>query len=220
LFDTDLCRKIWCFGLPPDSEANVLVDQTRGVQYLTEGKDSICGGFYQASSSGVFCGEPLRGVRFNLLDVKLHPDSNHRNGTQLLPAARRAFAASTMKAGPRLLEPLYKCSVTVPRDHMDGVYTTLRQRRASIEGSDMDTKDGMEVIEAFLPVSESFGFTELLRRNTGGKAFPQLSFSHWSILEGDLNDPASRGHQIMLEVRKRKGLKSQPPQFSDLCDRL
>mmetsp|Transcript_45144 Transcript_45144/g.88610 ORF Transcript_45144/g.88610 Transcript_45144/m.88610 type:complete len:126 (+) Transcript_45144:2434-2811(+) len=125
-----------------------------------------------------------------------------------------------MKAGPRLLEPLYKCSVTVPRDHMDGVYTTLRQRRASIEGSDMDTKDGMEVIEAFLPVSESFGFTELLRRNTGGKAFPQLSFSHWSILEGDLNDPASRGHQIMLEVRKRKGLKSQPPQFSDLCDRL
>jgi elongation factor 2 len=61
-------RKIWFFG--PDQEGpNVLVDQTKGVQYLNEIKDAFGSGFQWATKEGVLCEERMRGVRFNILDV-------------------------------------------------------------------------------------------------------------------------------------------------------
>jgi elongation factor 2 len=61
-------RKIWCFG-PDTTGPNVLVDMTRGVQYLNEIKDSTIKGFQWATKEGVLCEENIRGVRVNILDV-------------------------------------------------------------------------------------------------------------------------------------------------------
>jgi len=69
-------------------------------------------------------------------------------------------------------------------------------------------------------VAESFGFTGLLRENTGGKAFPQTIFSHWAQIKGDLNDTSSAGHRMVMEIRKRKGLKPELPAFANYCDKL
>jgi elongation factor 2 len=111
---------------------------------------------------------------------------------------------------------MYLCTVTVPQQAAAGVYSTLRLRRATIKsGEEVAVKGTTCTIEAFLPVAESFGFTELLRKNTSGQGFPQLSFSHWQLVKGDLNDPNSYGYKVMMDIRKRKGLKLELPTFSD-----
>lgn len=74
------CMKIWGFG-PADigvGGANVLVDQTKGIQYLNEIKESVNSGLLWASREGPLAEENMRSVRFNLLDCKLHADSIHR----------------------------------------------------------------------------------------------------------------------------------------------
>merc|ERR1719330_1115710 len=72
-YDITEARKIWCFG-PDTNGPNILIDATKGVQYLNEIKDSVVAGFQWATKEGVLCDENLRGTRFNIYDVTLHTD--------------------------------------------------------------------------------------------------------------------------------------------------
>merc|ERR1712066_103565 len=96
-FDITEARKIWCFG-PETNGPNIMVDCTKGVQYLNEIKDSCVAGFQWASKEGVLCDENLRSVRFNLYDVALHADAIHRGGGQIIPTARRVLYACVLTA--------------------------------------------------------------------------------------------------------------------------
>jgi len=131
-----------------------------------------------------------------------------------------------MKSGPRLLEPMYLCDITVPNDKVSGVYTTLQSRRGRIAPDAEDQSGGgLSKVKAYLPVLESFGFTQLLRQNTGGKAFPQMIFDHWELVESqkddiDITNPACKTHQCIMEVRTRKGLKAEMPDFNEYYDKL
>lgn len=213
-------RKIWSFGCPPDGKANILVDMTKGVAYMAEIKDSIVGSFFQTTSAGVYCNEALRGIRLNLEDVTLHPDAIHRGAGQLMPTTKRAIYAAQMKSEPALLEPVYLCDITVPNHCISGVYSTLNSRRGMIEGKEDRPGTPLTKVKAFLPVLESFGFTQLLRQNTGGQAFPQMIFSHWAMLDGSLDEDGSMPNKIMMDVRRRKGLKEEMPDFNEYYDKL
>merc|ERR1739846_104392 len=83
-YDITEARKIWCFG-PDTMGPNIVIDATKGVQYLNEIKDSVIAGFQWASKEGVLCDENMRGVRFNIYDVTLHTDAIHRGGGQIIP---------------------------------------------------------------------------------------------------------------------------------------
>jgi elongation factor 2 len=181
-YDWDImeARKIWAFGCPPDGKGNILSDTTKAAQFLSEIKEHVCSAFTQSTGGGVFCDEPLRGIRFNLEDVVLHADAIHRGAGQLMPCAKSVFSACQIKSGPRLMEPLYIVEVTVPQSSISGVYNTLNQRRGIVEKTTTKAGTPLSKVLAFLPVMESFGFTELLRKNTGGQAFPQMSFSHFA----------------------------------------
>ena len=69
-------------------------------------------------------------------------------------------------------------------------------------------------MKGFLPVAESFGFTSLLRQNTCGKAFLNMVFDHYDVIEGDVFDSKSRLHREVTSIRMRKGLKIEIPQSS------
>ena len=86
-------RSIWCFGCPPDGKANVLVDQTKGVAYLAEIKDSMVGAFGQATLGGCIAEETLRAIRYNFLDVTLHADAIHRGAGQIMPPTKRVMVS-------------------------------------------------------------------------------------------------------------------------------
>jgi len=213
-------RKVWSFGCPPDGLANIVVDITKGVQFLNEVKDHVVSAFKVVTSYGVLCEEVLRGVRFNLEDVKLHSDSIHRGPGQIIPCATKVFYGCQLASGPRLLEPMYSVEISVPLSAHNGVFATLNARRGEVV--EIQDKPGtpLSFIQAFLPVLESFGFTQLLRKNTGGKAFPQMKFSHWNEMIGDPLKEGTPAYASLMKTRKRKGLKCELPIFCDYFDKI
>jgi elongation factor 2 len=213
-WDVTEARKIWSFGCPPDAMGNAVVDCTRGVAYLTEAKSHVVSAFVQASNGGVLCDEVMRGVRFNIHEFKLHPDSVHRGAGQIMPCARKAFFGAQLASCPRILEPMYLVDISVPHVAIAGVFNTLNQKRGEIDLISDRVGTPMSQVKAFLPVAESFGFTELLRKNTGGKAFPQMTFSHWKVIDSDPLSAGTMAYTVLTETRERKGLKAELPKFT------
>jgi elongation factor 2 len=215
-WDVTDARKIWAFG-PDTTGANLLVDQTKAVQYLNEIKDSIVSGFQWATREGPIAEEPMRSVRFNVMDVTLHADAIHRGGGQIIPTARRVLYASTLLAEPGLLEPVFNVEIQVPEQAMGGIYGVLTRRRGHVYTEEQRVGTPLFTVKAYMPVNESFGFNADLRAATGGQAFPQSVFDHWAILPGGSPlDPATKPGQIITEARKRKGLKEQVPGYENV----
>ena len=220
-FDATDAMKIWSFG-PESTGANLLIDVTKGVQYLNEIKDSCVAGFQWASKEGVMCDENMRGIRFNVMDVTLHADAIHRGGGQIIPTCRRVIYASVLTASPRLQEPVYLCEIQCPESAVGGIYGVLNRRRGIVFEEMQVPGTPMFVVKAHLPVNESFGFTADLRSNTGGQAFPQCVFNHWQDMPGNPMDvnPSNKPYNIVVETRKRKGLKEGLPELSNYLDKL
>ena len=211
-------KKLWVFG-PDQSGPNFLIDQTKAVQYLNEIRDSMESAFQNVSKEGVLAEENLRGVRFGIQDVELHNDAIHRGGGQIIPTARRVYYASEMTATPRYQEPIYLCNIATPSDVMSGVYQCFSQRRGVVFNEESVQGTPLLEVKAYLPVSESFGFTAHLRSLTSGQAFPQCTFSHWDLINQDPFDIKSKAYQITMNIRKRKGLKQELPVLADYIDK-
>lgn len=219
-WDVTDARKIWCFG-PDTNGANLLVDQTKAVQYLNEIKDSVVSGFQWASKEGPVAEEPMRSCRFNIMDVTLHADAIHRGGGQLIPTARRVLYAATLLAEPGLLEPVFLVEIQVPESAMGGVYGVLTRRRGHVFAEEQRPGTPLFTIKAYLPVMESFGFNADLRSHTSGQAFPQSVFDHWQLLPGGSPiDGESKVGKIVQEMRKRKGIKEVVPGVENYYDKL
>jgi elongation factor 2 len=218
-YDVTEARKIWCFG-PDGTGANVVMDCTKGVQYLNEIKDSVVAGFQWASKEGVLCEENMRGIRFNVYDVALHADAIHRGGGQIIPTTRRVLYACALTAGPRLLEPLYLVEIQCPESAIGGIHSVLSTRRGHVIDQQNVIGTPMFQVKAYLPVNESFGFTEALRSQTQGQAFPQCVFDHWQVLPGDPFVEGNKTHEVVQFTRKRKGLKEGIPQLDNFLDKL
>jgi elongation factor 2 len=211
-------RSIWAFG-PTDHDPNVLVDCSKGVQYMNESKDSVVTAFRWVGREGVLAEENLRGVRFSIMDALLHADAIHRGAGQIIPTAKRVFCASQLTAKPSLLEPVFLVEIQCPYTAVSGVYSTLSQRRGVINETIQKTTANC-LIKAYLPVAESFGFTEHLREQTSGQAFPQCVFDHWQVINGDPMEPNSKAADLLLSIRKRKGLTVALPNLSKYLDKL
>ncbi len=215
-WDVTDARKIWCFG-PDTNGANLLVDQTKAVQYLNEIKDSVVSGFQWASREGPVAEEPMRSCRFNIMDVTLHADAIHRGGGQIIPTTRRVLYAAALLAEPNLLEPVFLVEIQVPESAMGGVYGVLTRRRGHVFNEEQRPGTPLFTIKAYLPVMESFGFNADLRQGTSGQAFPQSVFDHWQILPGGSPlDGTSQVGKIVQDMRKRKGLKVEVPSVDNV----
>merc|ERR1719223_2211672 len=218
-FDITESRKIWCFG-PDTNGPNILVDCTNGVQYLNEIKDSVVAGFQWASKEGVLCDENLRSVRSNIYDVTLHADAIHRGGGQIIPTMRRVLFASELTPKPRFQEPIFLVEIQTPDDAVGGIYGCISQRRGVVQSEEPIEGTPLVMLKAFLPVAESFGFTQALRAATSGRAFPQCVFDHWEELGGDPFDASTQGGKVVEATRKRKGLKPGIPGLDNFVDKL
>merc|ERR1711977_166965 len=219
-WDVTDARKIWCFG-PNGSGPNFLVDTTKGVQYLNEIKDSFLSGFQWATREGPVGEEPMRAIRFNVMDVTLHADAIHRGGGQIIPTARRVLYAATLLADPGLQEPVFLVEIQVPEQAMGGIYGVLTRRRGHVFYEEQRMGTPLFTVKAYLPVMESFGFNADLRAATGGQAFPQMVFDHWQILPGGSPlDANTMPGKIVEQTRTRKGLKPQVPSYDNYYDKL
>ncbi|TFL06203.1 P-loop containing nucleoside triphosphate hydrolase protein [Pterulicium gracile] len=218
-WDVTDARKIWAFG-PDTTGPNLLVDVTKGVQYLNEIKDSCVAALQWAAKEGVCAEENMRGIRFNVLDVTLHTDAIHRGGGQIIPTCRRACYAACLLANPGLQEPVFLVEIQCPENAIGGVYSCLNKRRGQVFSEEQRPGTPMFTVKAYLPVSESFGFNGELRGHTAGQAFPQMVFDHWEIMNGSPLDKGSKLEEIVTKIRVRKGLKPEIPALDNYYDKL
>mmetsp|Transcript_8349 Transcript_8349/g.14302 ORF Transcript_8349/g.14302 Transcript_8349/m.14302 type:complete len:836 (+) Transcript_8349:79-2586(+) len=218
-FDVTEARKIWTFG-PDTTGPNILIDVTKGVQYLNEIKDSFVAAFQWATKEGVLCEENMRSIRFNVMDVVLHADAIHRGGGQIIPTARRVLYAAQLTAQPRLMEPIYLVEIQCPEGAMGGIYGVLNRRRGHVVAEEQRAGTPLYNVKAYLPVMESFGFTADLRAGTSGQAFPQCVFDHWQVMNGDPLEAGNKTYEIVLATRKRKGLPEGIPPLDRFLDKL
>ncbi|GIQ79913.1 hypothetical protein KIPB_000620 [Kipferlia bialata] len=218
-WDSDDAKKIWGFG-PHGRISNLLVDSSKGVQYLHEIKDHVHSGFQRVCEAGALCEEELTGVAFHLMDATLHPDAVHRGAPQVMPATRRACLSAILCADPILLEPFFLVEIAAPETAIGGIYSALSSRRGHVFSEEQRPGQPILTVKAYLPVGESFGFDAALRAATGGQAFPQCVFHHYGPINSDPLADGSQANELVIEIRERKGLKSAVPTCSDYEDRL
>merc|ERR1712238_478831 len=219
VWEKDDTMKIWSFG-PNTNGPNIFVDVAKGVQFLNEIKDSVEAAFQWATREGVMCDENMRGVRVDIHDVTLHTDAIHRGGGQIIPTARRVIYACELTADPSFQEPIFLCEIQTPDDVVGGIYQTLTQRRGIVNSEEPIPGTPLVNMKAYLPVGESFGFTQTLREATSGRAFPQCVFDHWEPMSGDPLEPGSKANDLVEVIRKRKGLKPGVPPLENFTDKM
>ncbi|TRZ89799.1 MAG: elongation factor EF-2, partial [Methanosarcinales archaeon] len=197
-------------GITHIYETNIFIDMTKGIQYLNETMELILEGFEEVMKAGPLSKEPVMGVKVKLMDAKLHEDSIHRGPAQVIPASRQAIQAAILMAGATLLEPFQKVFIHVPQEQMGGAMREMQGRRGSI--LDMQSEGDTTIIEAKAPVAQLFGFAGDLRSATEGRAMWSTEFAGFETIPGNiLND-------IVMDIRKRKGLKLEMPKPSDFID--
>uniref|UniRef100_A0A0R3RWB3 Tr-type G domain-containing protein n=1 Tax=Elaeophora elaphi TaxID=1147741 RepID=A0A0R3RWB3_9BILA len=222
-YDWDLlaARSIWAFG-PDTTGPNVLLDDTLpsevDKQLLGTVRESLVQGFQWATREGPLCEEPIRNVKFKMLDAVIASEPLYRGGGQIIPTARRCAYSAFLMATPRLMEPYYFVEVTAPADCVSSVYTVLAKRRGHVTTDAPIPGSPLYTIKAYIPVIDSFGFETDLRTHTQGQAFCLAVFSHWQIVPGDPLDksivirplelqPAPHlAREFMIKTRRRKGL--------------
>ena len=160
----------------------------------------------------------IRNTKFKLTDISLAPEAIFRGGGQIIPTARRAMYSSFLMASPRLMEPVYTCSMTGPADSVASLYTVLSRRRGHVLTDGPIAGTPLYSVQGLIPVIDSFGFETDLRIHTQGQATVSLVFEKWSVVPGDPLDkevkirplePASAmatARDFVLKTRRRKGL--------------
>ncbi|MGI6447079.1 MAG: elongation factor EF-2 [Methanobrevibacter boviskoreani] len=181
---------------------SMFINMTRGIQYLDEVKELLLEGFESAMDKGPIADEICMGLKFKLVDAKLHEDAVHRGPAQVLPAIRKAIYGSMMLAKPTLLEPMQKVFINVPQDYMGSCTREVQNRRGTIV--DMQQHNDMVTIESKVPVAEMFGFAGDIRSAAEGRCLWSTENSGFERLPNELQ------RNIIKEIRQRKGLSEEP----------
>jgi len=186
---------------------NMLIDMTKGVQYLNETMELIIEGIHEALAGGPLADEPVQNLKMRLVDVKLHEDAIHRGPAQVIPAVRSAIKAGMLIAGDSLLEPVQKIQITVPMDQMGAATSQIQGRRGQV--FDMASEGDTVTVVGKAPVAELFGFSGDIRSATEGRAMWNTEFAGFELV------PNNMVKEVVLSIRKRKGLKEQLPTPGD-----
>jgi elongation factor 2 len=203
-------------GLPREEAKNVilihnrnlLIDLSRGVQYLTEVIEMIKDAFEQMMDEGPLAREPCMRLKVKLMDAKLHEDPVHRGPAQIMPATRYAIREAMLRARPTLLEPKQIIRIDVPAELMGRAIKEVEGRRGQV--LDIKEEKGVSIVTAKVPVAEMFGFDAALKSATGGRGFYSLIEVVFEKLPSELREG------VILGIRKRKGLVEKIPEPSGI----
>ena len=132
-------------------------------------------GIEEATQAGVLAGYPVLDVKVTLYDGSYHEVDSSEMAFKI--AGSMAFREAVRKAAPVLLEPMMKVEITTPDEYLGDVMGDVSSRRGRIQG--MNPKNGVHVLDAFIPLAEMFGYATDLRSNTQGRATYSMQFDHY-----------------------------------------
>lgn len=182
---------------------NVLIDMTKGVQFMNEVIEMVKDAFKEVMDDGPLAREPCTKLKVKIVDAELHEDPVHRGPGQIMPAIRYAIRQAMLHADATLLEPKQIIRIDVPTELMGDVIREVENRRGQI--LDMKEERGATIIIAKIPVSDIFGFDASLKSATSGRGFYSLIETVFEKLPKDMQD------DVIKSIRKRKGLPEIVP---------
>jgi elongation factor 2 len=206
-WDTDTIKRVMRY----DSRGNVMINGTKGVQFIQESTDSLNSGFDDVMKEGPLCKEQMRNCKFIFSHFVPHEDPAHRGLSQLGPASRRACLGALLTAGTGILEPVLAIEVRVPTDMVGDVSAVLSGKRGKV--LDMSQKGPVSIVTGEIPAAETFTLSEEMRGRTAGKAMWNTHFKEWNDV------PKSLLANTIQEIRKRKGLSPDPPNANEFIDK-
>ena len=160
-YDLLASRNIWAFGAD-DMGPNILQNDTLPSdvdQKLLRGvRDAVRQGFSWGTREGPLCEEPIRNTKFKVTNVELASEAISRGGGQIIPTARRACYSSFLMASPRLMEPVYSCTMLGPANAVSALYTVLARRRGHVLSDAPVPGTPLYSVKGLIPVIDSFGF--------------------------------------------------------------
>ncbi|KAL6006404.1 hypothetical protein ACLOJK_037358 [Asimina triloba] len=206
--------------------------QLREAQNL---ESCVLSGFQLATAAGPLCDEPMWGLAFLLeahilpasqsddSELGLQPDQYGIFAGQVMTTIKEACRAAVLLKKPRIVEAMYFCELNTPTEYLGPMYAVLARRRARILKEEMQEGSALFTVHAYVPVAESFGFSDELRRWTSGSSSALLVLSHWEALPEDpffipkteeeieeFGDGSSvlpnTARKLIDAVRRRKGL--------------
>lgn len=160
------------------------VNQIVGGAIPKEYIPAIDNGIQEAMQSGILGGYPVVDVKVTLYDGSFHEVDSSEMAFKI--AGSMAFKEAMAKAKPVLLEPIMKVEVIVPEEYMGDVIGDINSRRGRIEG--MEPREGVQVVRAFVPLAEMFGYATDLRSKTQGRAVYTMQFDHYAQVPNNISE--------------------------------
>lgn len=136
---------------------------------------SVEQGIEEALETGVLAGYPLIDVKATLYDGSYHDVDSNEMAFKI--AASMALKAAKNKCNPVLLEPMMYVEIVIPEEYMGDIMGDVTSRRGRIEG--MEARDNAQLVKAYVPLSEMFGYATALRSNTQGRGTYTMTFDHY-----------------------------------------
>lgn len=192
--------------------------------------DKITYAFQLAMAQGPLCSEPVQGVAVFVEDISLNlADDDHsardnlgRLTGEVIKTFQAAIRSGFLDWSPRIMLAMYTVEIQASTEVLGRVYDVLTKRRGRVVAETMKEGTPFYTIQALLPVAESFGFADEMRKRTSGAAQPQLVFAGFEILDedpfwvpfteddledlGELADKENVAKRYMDAVRRKKGL--------------
>ncbi len=164
---------------PSDTEGLTFTESIFGGSVPKNFFPAVEKGVRQAAEHGVLAGYPMVGLKATLLDGSYHPvDSSEM---AFIMAAKLAYKAAVPEAGPVLLEPIGSLQAHVPADNTGDIMGEVTKRRGRVLGMNPD-EDGLQVVEAEVPIAEMQDFTTFLRQLTQGRGWYTFDFVRYETL--------------------------------------
>lgn len=159
-----------------------LVDLTKGGVIPKEYIPSIQKGFELAMRNGVLGGYPVESCRVELLDGKIHSEDSKAIDFEI--AARDGFKAASLLAGPQLLEPIMWAEIETNEEFIGAVNSDLNRRRGMVTA--LENRANRKVIQAEVPLANTFGYISDLRTLTSGRANISMKLSRYAAVPDSL----------------------------------
>jgi elongation factor G len=153
---------------------------------------AVQAGLEDAMGNGVLAGYPLIDVKARLFDGSYHDVDSSEMAFKI--AASMALKNAAKKCNPVILEPMMKVEVVIPDEYLGDIMGDITSRRGRVEG--MEARGNAQVVRAFVPLSEMFGYATALRSNTQGRGTYSMHFDHYEEV------PKSISEEI---IKKNKG---------------
>ncbi|GFP58902.1 ribosome assembly protein 1 [Trichoderma asperellum] len=217
--------KIFATAKAPDAKS-----ESEDKLHPSHLSDKITYAFQLGTAQGPLCNEPMQGIAVFIEDVSFNlseddtsaRDKLNRLTGEVIKAFQSSLRAAFLDWSPRLMLAMYTVEIQTSTEVLGRVYDVLTRRRGRVVSEAMKEGTPFFTIQAMLPVAESFGFADEMRKRTSGAAQPQLIFAGFEILDedpfwvpfteddledlGELADKENVAKRYMDGVRKKKGL--------------